>query len=96
MYSFFPCIPIFRWFFSIESVKRMCICDYVKIALLLVKNVFFSLKKSISEFLHWVAQKHTANNYQLFDLFKVSKIPTKLFICSKSGKKLLSCSKSSK
>ena len=60
MYSFFPCIPIFRWFFSIESVKRMCIRDYVKIALLLVKNVFFGLEKSISEFLHWVAQKHTA------------------------------------
>ena len=32
----------------------------LKIALLLVKNVFFGLKNGISELLHWVAQKHTA------------------------------------
>ena len=29
----------------------------LKIALVLVKNVFFGLKKDISELLHWVAPK---------------------------------------
>ena len=29
MYRLFPCLPIFRGFL-IKSVKRMCICDYVK------------------------------------------------------------------
>ena len=47
MYRLVPCIPIFKVFF-IKSSKRMCICDYVKIALVLVKNVFFGLKKGIS------------------------------------------------
>ena len=47
-------------FFLLNVLKRMCIFDSFKIALLLVKNVFFGLKKSIREFLHWVAQKHTA------------------------------------
>ena len=32
----------------------------LKIALVLVKNVFFCLKKGISELLPWVAPKHTA------------------------------------
>ena len=32
----------------------------LKIALVLVKNVFFSLKKGIIELLHWVAPKYTA------------------------------------
>ena len=34
----------------------------LKIALVLVKNVFFGLKKGISELLHWVAPKHTAHS----------------------------------
>ena len=34
----------------------------LKIALVLVKNVFFGLKKGISELLHWVAAKHTADS----------------------------------
>ena len=41
-------------------------CVYVimlKIALKLVKNVFFGLKKGISELLHWIAQKRTAPVY---------------------------------
>ena len=33
----------------------------LKIALLLVKNVCFGLKKDISKFLHQIAAKHTAN-----------------------------------
>ena len=32
----------------------------LKIALVLVKNVCFDVKKSISRLLRWVAQKHTA------------------------------------
>ena len=32
----------------------------LKIALLLVKNVFFGLKKGISELMSWVAAKATA------------------------------------
>ena len=32
----------------------------LKIALVLVKNVFFGLKKGISELLPWVAPKYTA------------------------------------
>ena len=32
----------------------------LKIALVFVKNVFFGLKKGISELSRWVAQKHTA------------------------------------
>ena len=38
----------------------------LKIALVLVKIVFFGLKKGISRLLHWVAQKYTAPNMQLF------------------------------
>ena len=38
----------------------MCVCDYVKIALVLVKNAFFRFEKGISELSRWVAQKHTA------------------------------------
>ena len=34
----------------------------LKIALVLVKNVFFGFKKGISGLLHWVAQKHTATS----------------------------------
>ena len=32
----------------------------LKIALVLVKNVFFGLKRSISQLSRWVAQKHIA------------------------------------
>ena len=35
-------------------------------ALVVVKNVFFYVKKRIRELLHWVAQKHTA--YKLSNL----------------------------
>ena len=73
MYRLFPCIPIYLflgiYFFSIKSVQRMCICDYVKIALLLANFVFFGLKKSIRQLLHWVAQKHTDYFVFLFSVF---------------------------
>ena len=39
----------------------MCMCDWLKITLLLVKNVFFDVKKGISELWHRVVQKHTTN-----------------------------------
>ena len=32
----------------------------LKIALVLVKNVFFGLRKGISRLLHWVGQRNTA------------------------------------
>ena len=35
----------------------------LKIALVLVKNIFFGLKKGISKLLRWVAQKHTAKMF---------------------------------
>ena len=50
MCRLFPCIPIFRGFFELKSVKK-CVCVLVlKIALLLVRSVFFGVKKGISEF----------------------------------------------
>ena len=51
MYRLGPCIPIFREVFLIKSAKRMCICEYVKIVLVLIKNVFLGLKKGISRLL---------------------------------------------
>ena len=48
MCRLFPCIPIFKGFFFIKSANRMCICDYVKIALLLVKIYVLVGKKRIS------------------------------------------------
>ena len=39
-----------------------CVAE-LKIALLLVKNVFFGVKKQISELGCWVAQKHTTLDY---------------------------------
>ena len=51
----FPCIPISGGFFWLKSVKK-CVCVLVsKIALLLVKNVWFGVKKGISELGCYVA-----------------------------------------
>ena len=41
----------------------------LKIALLLVKNVCFGLKKDISKFLHQIPAKHTAHVYIIFQTF---------------------------
>ena len=49
MYRLVPSIPIFSGVFLLKVQKK---CGYVimlKIALVLVKNVFLSLKKGISE-----------------------------------------------
>ena len=40
MHRLGPCIPIFRSGDLIKSAKRMCICEYVKIVLVLIKNGF--------------------------------------------------------
>ena len=62
MCSLFPCIPIFRGVFLLKVQKECVYVIMLKIALVLVKNVFFGLKKGISELLHWVAAKHTADS----------------------------------
>ena len=50
MRGLFPCIPIFRGFFLIKKCKKKCVCVLViKVILLLVKNLFFVLKKCMSE-----------------------------------------------
>ena len=52
MYRLFSCIPIFRGVFLLKSLKK-CVCVVaLKIALLLVKNLFFDVKKGMSEFWH--------------------------------------------
>ena len=56
MCRLFPCIPIFRGFL-LKSVKRMCICDYVKNRIGTCEKCIFRFE---SELLHWVAPKHTA------------------------------------
>ena len=49
----FPCIPIFRGVFLIKKCFKKCVCVVgLKIALILVKNLFFGVKKGISEFWH--------------------------------------------
>ena len=63
MYRLVPCIPIFRGFFLLKVQKG---CVYVimsKVALVLVKNVLFGLKKGISGLVSQIAAKHTATDY---------------------------------
>ena len=59
MYRLVLCVPIFRGFFWVKVRKGCVYVIMLKIALVLVKNVFFGLKKGISRLLHWIAQKHT-------------------------------------
>ena len=50
MRGLFPCIPIFRGLFLIKKCKKNCVCVLViKVTLLLVKNLFFVVKKGMSE-----------------------------------------------
>ena len=60
MCRLFPCIPIFRGVFLLKVQKECVYVIMLKIKLVLVKNMFFGLKKGISELSRWVAQKHTA------------------------------------
>ena len=48
----------------------MCMCGWVKIILLLVKNVFFDVKKGISELACRVAAKYITLKMSLQDVFK--------------------------
>ena len=59
MYRLVPIMPIFS-FFLLKEPKGCVYVIMLKIALVLVKNVIFSLKKGVSGLLHWIAQKHTA------------------------------------
>ena len=51
MYRLVPSIPILGGGGRgvIKSVKRMCICDYVKHRIGTCKNVFFGLKKGYKQ-----------------------------------------------
>ena len=60
MCRLFRCVPIFKGIFLLKSVKKCVYVIMLKIALLLVKNVFFGLNKGISELLRWAAPTHTA------------------------------------
>ena len=60
MCRLFPCIPIFRGFYIKKTFKKKCVCVVgLKIALLLVKNVFINMKNGMSELSCWVAAKQT-------------------------------------
>ena len=60
MCRLFPCIPIFRGFYIKKTFKKKCVCVVgLKIALLLVKNVFINMKNDMSELSCWVAAKQT-------------------------------------
>ena len=39
----------FKGLFFIKSAKKMCICKYIILVLILVENVFIGLKKGISK-----------------------------------------------
>ena len=49
MCRLFLCIPIFRGVFLLKSVEKCAYVIMLKIALLLVKNLFFDLNECISE-----------------------------------------------
>ena len=49
MCRLFPCIPIFRGGFLLKVQKECVYVIMLKIKLVLVKNMFFGLKKGISE-----------------------------------------------
>ena len=61
----FPCIPIFRGFFRLKSVKKMCLCDVIKTALLFMKSIFINVKKGMSKLGRWLAAKHTTKTWYL-------------------------------
>ena len=50
----------FKGLFLIKIAKKMCICEYIILVLILVENVFIGLKKGISKKMHWIAAKHIA------------------------------------
>ena len=64
-YLVYPFLGVF-----LLKVQKECVhAIMLKAALVLVKNVFFGLKKGISELLHWIAAKPTADNDYVIILF---------------------------
>ena len=67
----------FRGVFLIKNTKRMCICEYVKNRIGIIKNVFLGLKKGISRLLSQIAAKTycfsiTLNNcYEIVENFEL-------------------------
>ena len=61
MYWLFPYIPIFRGFFLLKVQKECVYMIMLKIAMVLVKNLIFGLKKGISRLSCWVVPKHNVN-----------------------------------
>ena len=59
MCKLFPCIPIFRGFFWLKSVKRNVFAMGLKNAMLPMKSVFINVKKGISELGASLAANHT-------------------------------------
>ena len=49
MCRLFPCIPIFKGFFLLKVQNECAYVIMLKIALVLVKNVFFDVKKGMTE-----------------------------------------------
>ena len=67
MYWLFPYIPIFRGFFLLKVQKECVYMIMLKIAMVLVKNLIFGLKKGISRLSCWVVPKHNVNTRFFFD-----------------------------
>ena len=66
----------FLGFFLLKVQKRCVYVIMLKITLVLVKNVFFGLKKGISGLERWIAPKHTATVVrQLFAGKSIPDIP---------------------
>ena len=61
MFRLFPCIPIFKGFFLLNSVKKCVHVIMLKIALLFVKIYVLAGKKGVSKLVSQVAAKPTAN-----------------------------------
>ena len=59
MCRLFPCIPIFRGFFWLKSVKRNVFAMGLKNAMLPMKSVFINVKKGISKLGASLAANHT-------------------------------------
>ena len=60
MYRLIPWIPILEGFFLLKVQKGCVYVIMLKIALVLVENVLFGLKKGISGWVRWIAPKLTA------------------------------------
>ena len=69
MHRLVPCIPVFRGVFLLKVHKECVYGIMLKIALVLLKNVLFGLKKGISGLVSRVAAKRTAIFTRKFCIF---------------------------